>query len=97
MENFKRNLIKSLRHNESLVDIDQEDILQVTRTTKGNFIPGNPQKMTVKEAVAYGAWDSVRGTMQSEVTLHPDFYEKPLTVSFNHGFVYAIDNDGTEI
>lgn len=93
MGKTEKQLLKSLRYNETLVSIANDDILLVTRNTKGNLLPGYSQSMTLREAVDFGAWDSVSGTMEYEVTLHPDHYKNPIPVYVKNGFAYGIEID----
>ncbi len=82
---------KQLLAGETLITVENYDILSVTRNTAGNILPGFAQEMTVAEAISFGAWGTSHGTMECRVTLHPDHYEKPLPVHNNNGFIYAVE------
>ncbi len=90
----KYELLKSLPFGQRLVDIQPDDILEITRCTTGNFLPGYTQKLTCREAVDAGLFDSVHGTIDVRVRLDPETYEKPSAVSrLRSGYVYAIEID----
>lgn len=88
----RNEILKSLMPNQELVELDNDDVLLVKRTTKGNMLPAYSQQMTVGDAKKYGAWDLCNGTMEFFVCMHPDVYEDALTVQNHNGFVFAIRN-----
>lgn len=88
----RKEILKSLMPNQELVELDNDDVLLVKRTTKGNMLPAYSQQMTVGDAKKYGAWDLCNGTMEFFVCMHPDVYEDALTVQNHNGFVFAIRN-----
>lgn len=60
----------ALAWNQLLVELRPDDVLTVNRNTKGNHNPGHTQELTVAEALHYGAWDTVQGTMAACVSWH---------------------------
>lgn len=58
-----------------VVQLTNQDILIVSRNTTGNLQPAFTQKMTVREALEYGAWDTTHGTMAASVRMHPEHHK----------------------
>lgn len=90
IDKTKQSIIANLHWNEKLVEIARDDIVVVSRNTKGNLLPATEQEMTLDEAIAYGAWSTVAGTMTASVTLSPRVYEHPVAVTVKNGFAYGI-------
>ena len=63
-----KKFAKRLSFNELVVFLDKSDEVSVGRNTRGNLNPAFVQSMTVSEAVAFGAWDTSRGTMEANVS-----------------------------
>lgn len=70
---------KKLMKANELMPVPNDAELLVTRNTAGNQLPGFTQRMTVKEAIKYGAWDTVQGTMSYQVNLvNSQEYDPPV-------------------
>ena len=89
----KQMIINNLKWNEIFIEVSPDDVLMVSRNTKGNQIPAFTQEMTMAKAVAYGEWDTTKGTMESIVTMSPNFYENAIDVHKKNGLVYGIFTD----
>lgn len=68
---MKKSKIAALekRHGGEIVELSNDDVVIVARNTHGNMLPPVVNKMTISEAVAFGAWDTSRGTMDVDVRL----------------------------
>lgn len=92
-EKIKASLIAQLRFDETLIEVAPDDIVEVSRNTKGNLLPATTQEMTLKEALAYGAWSTESGTMEATVRLSPNVYENPVNIYVKNGFAYGVERD----
>ena len=68
MNTTPRSVAKSLDPSRYAAFLSPDDQVTVTRNTRGNLNPGFTQTMTVEEARAFRAWDTVSGTMSASVT-----------------------------
>lgn len=51
------------------VQVPTTTLVKVSRVARGSFNAPYEQNMTISEAVKFGAWDSVDGTMYANVTI----------------------------
>ncbi len=68
MTTTPRGIAKSLDPSRYAAFLSPDDQVAVTRNTRGNLNPGFAQTMTVSQARAFRAWDTVSGTMSASVT-----------------------------
>lgn len=62
-----KSIARNMHFNQYCVFLRPNDVVTVTRNTKGNMLPGFSQEMTVSEALKFNAWSTERGAMTASV------------------------------